>query len=85
MKKSSKLQVVSLAVLIIMVGAAFADIFIELYILKNIIWLVGFGIQLLLLHKVGISLKSRGMNLFCLIGSSLGVVLSVVSIIVAII
>lgn len=85
MKKSSKLQVVSLAVLIIMVGAAFADIFIELYILKNIIWLVGFGIQLLLLHKVGISLKSRGMNLFCLIGSSLGVVISVVSIIIAII
>lgn len=85
MKKSSKLQVVSLAVLIIMVGAAFADIFIELYILKNIIWLVGFGIQLLLLHKVGISLKSRGMNLVCLIGSSLGFVLSAVSIIVAII
>lgn len=85
MKKSSKLQVVSLAVLIIMVGGAFADIFIELYILKNIIWLVGFSIQLLLLHKVGISLKSRGMSLFCLIGSSLGVVLSVVSIIVAII
>lgn len=85
MKRLSKIQIISLIVLILMVGTVFIDIFIDLNIIKYIIWLLGFSIQLVLLHKAGISFKSKGRFLFPLCCSSLGVVLSLICLIVAIV
>lgn len=83
MKKISKIRLTSIIVLVIMVGLAFIGIFVDMPMLTPISYLIGFSIQVILLHKIGISLRSKGMDLICLVCSYLGMVLSVIRFIVA--